>query len=203
MNDYWLYVSNCQHEAPSPMDSPGKLCQVISTSCPFNPLFQKWQWFGNSTMHHHLPGLSVVQFHTVSYRPVLNAVNLNESVILMCRHRYVQCKIVSILEQQIALWVNRSYVVYHNREQYGPEDSTLQYPSVNASKFSDKAVHDYSLSPITKKADNPIDNIRINISRVTLAFCRQYSMWNTVKSFTEVKEKTLTKSVVLSNHFSQ
>ena len=98
------------------------------------------------------------------------------------------------------LWVNRSYVVYHNREQYGPEDSTLQYPSVNASKFSDKAVHDYSL---TKKADNPIDNTRINISRVTLAFYRQYSMWNTVKSFTEVKEKTLTKSVVLSNHFSQ
>ena len=73
----------------------------------------------------------------------------------------------------------------------------MQYPSVNASKFSDKAVHDYSL---TKKADNPIDNTRINISRVTLAFCRQYSMWNTVKSFTEVKEKTLTKSVVLSNH---
>ena len=58
---------------------------------------------------------------------------------------------------------DRSYVVYHNREQYGPEDSTLRYPSVDASKLGDKAVHDYSLFPITKKADNPIVNIAINV----------------------------------------
>ena len=82
----------------------------------------------------------------------------------MCRHKYAQCKIVGIFEQQIALRVNRSYVVYHNREQYGPEDSTLRYPSVTASKFGDKAVHDYSLFPVTKKADNPIDSIWINIT---------------------------------------
>ena len=35
-------------------------------------------------------------------------------------------------------------------------------PSKIVSKFGDKAVHDYSLFPVTKKADNPIDNIRIN-----------------------------------------
>ena len=29
---------------------------------PFNPLYQRWQWFGNSAMHHHLPGLSEVSF---------------------------------------------------------------------------------------------------------------------------------------------
>ena len=81
----------------------------------------------------------------------------------MCRHRYSWGKIVGIFEQQIAFRVNRSYVVYHNREQYGPEDITLRYPSVDASKFGDKAVHDYSPFPVAKKADNPIDNIGINI----------------------------------------
>ena len=35
-------------------------------------------------------------------------------------------------------------------------------PSKIVSKFGDKAVYDYSLFPVTKKADNPIDNIRIN-----------------------------------------
>ena len=40
----------------------------------------------------------------------------------------------------------------------------MRYPSVNASKFGDKAIRDYSLFLVTKKADNPIDNIWINIT---------------------------------------
>ena len=39
------------------------------------------------------------KFHIVPYHPVLNAVNLNERVIVMCRHRYALCKIISIFEQ--------------------------------------------------------------------------------------------------------
>ena len=52
------------------------------------------------------------------------------------------------------LQVNRPDIVYHNREQYRPEDSTLRYPSVNANKFGDKAVYHYSLFPIAKNTDN-------------------------------------------------
>ena len=45
----------------------------------------------------------------------------------------------------------------------------------SASKFGDKAIPDYSLFPVTKKADDPIDHIRIDIE------------WNTVKSLAEVE----------------
>ena len=77
----------------------------------------------------------------------------------------------------------------------------MRYPSVNASKFGDKAVHDYSLFPITKKADNPIDNLGLILSDISLL--QTIACGTLSKALLKSKEKTLTKSVVLSNHLSQ
>ena len=55
---------------------------------PFNPLYQRWQWFGILPCTIISQVLIRFSLNTVSYRPALKAVNLNERVILMCRHRY-------------------------------------------------------------------------------------------------------------------
>ena len=69
---------------------------------------------------------------------------------------------------EIRLFESTSFISFTIGEKKWPKDCALRHPFININIISYFSIHDDPLFAVAKEADNPVDDVWIEISRLRL-----------------------------------